>query len=782
MRKHPLAECEKCPLQAYQHAPSDGPLDASIAVVSRSPGAYDVGAGKPFAGQAGKVLNHLLGLHDVKRKDVLATNVVLCRSDKPPQEAINACRPRLLSEIQACSTIIACGTEAVKELTGRKGVHDARGFAHEVNGHRVVATFNPAAALHDDTTFPDLVKDFRRALDPPPQPTLPEVSHTDDIETAKRWASVLLSNPPQRLAVDLETFGLDPRGIGITCAGFGRGDRAITFGLKPCSDSDFVRDYLKKLFELQDTKYLWHNGKFDCKFLVHRGINARVDDDTMLLSYALDERPGGHKLEYLLMEELAWPDYEPASVKEFKETGVLVDAAELYEYNALDCAGTFQLYEVLRERALEDNVLQFYQNQLVPASAVWVRGELTGIRYDEEEAADLWENEVMPQLDEWRAQLQATVGDGKFNPNSHVQCRKFMYDYCGLSHKLWRKQEREGNEESTDKFIRTEIIEGRAFASAGRKGLLTDFTQLLHEFKSLDKQRSTYIEGLIKKQDEDGRLRTDFKFHGTESGRYSSSGPNLQNITRPKAGLPNIRNLFIASEGYTLLQADYSQAELRTMAVVANEETLQGIYAGHLDLHTETARAFYGEDFTKEQRVYAKNINFGVGYGQGAKSFAQMYDMPVAEAKAYIEWWRGRFPRIETWREEIHATVLTVGELVNPVGRKRRFHLITNENKDHSLKEGVNWAIQSTAHEFTMWSAYEIHKELDYSQASILLDVHDSLLLECVPVYLSDLQILVKSVMESAPKEMLGWELPFTVDLAIGQRWGSLTELEEVNA
>src|SRR4051812_47838234 len=112
-RKHPLANCEACPLVNKRHAPTSGPADAKVAIVSRSPGRYDVLAKRPFSSTSGDILDHLLGRYGVKREEILATNVVLCRSDDPPKEAINCCRPRLQSEIKTCTTVIAAGVEAV---------------------------------------------------------------------------------------------------------------------------------------------------------------------------------------------------------------------------------------------------------------------------------------------------------------------------------------------------------------------------------------------------------------------------------------------------------------------------------------------------------------------------------------------------------------------------------------------------------------------------------------------------------------------------------------------
>ncbi len=158
IRKHKLAECEKCPLYPQRSAPTCGPSpeEARVAFVSRSPGQYDVAIGKPFANPrgAGAVLDHLLARYRIKREDVLTTNVVLCRSDDPPKEAIAACKPRLEAEIANCQLVILGGTEATSSLTRYRAVFTARPFVHNRKSstgvqQRVIVTNNPAIVVMD---------------------------------------------------------------------------------------------------------------------------------------------------------------------------------------------------------------------------------------------------------------------------------------------------------------------------------------------------------------------------------------------------------------------------------------------------------------------------------------------------------------------------------------------------------------------------------------------------------------------------------------------------------
>lgn len=804
--KAPGAKCSVCPLLKKRCVPTDGPADAKVAVVSRSPGAHDVRKKKPFAGPSGDVLNHLLKLYDYKKEDVLVTNVVLCQHDgPPPKEAIAACKSRLDFEIADADTVIAAGSEAVALLTRRKSLEGTRGYAHErrtaTRRQRVVATNNPAIVLRDDSTFPNLVRDFRLALAPLPDPTLPDVDWTNNVSEGRRWLQRIANQSLPLLSADIETRGIRADAPLVALGLSGTGSKAVSFGEQVCSDDYTYRNYIAPLIGgKSNMRYLYHNGKFDVRNLRWHGIDARVDEDTMLLSWILDERSDEnqvHKLEYLLMNELNWPNYEPEVVREWKRTVGRLEKQlrfeelyelptpdELYQYNALDAAGTALLFPILQERAAKDNVLGIYRNILIPASEALVRVELNGTPYNADKAVDLLEDEVWPELDNLRENLRLIVGDGNYNPNSTVQTAKLVYDDWQIIHTLPLKDDR-----TVDKSVYTEIKAGRFVAGsldereAARRNQRTHQTketairwaEKFADFKALDKQRSTYLEGLIPRAVHDGnKLYTSFKLHNTVSGRLSSSGPNLQNITRTKAGLPNIRGLFEAPEGYTMVQVDYSQAELRAIAAISGDAKLSEVYRQNLDLHDVVADRFYGPEFTKEERVYAKIMNFGVAYGQSAMTFQEKNDIPEKEAEKFIKWWWSEFTGVREWTKSIEAEIRANGEVVSPLGYKKRYHLLTKENRNAAIREGINFVPQNVAGVFTISALTELVPQMDGIDAAIVLSVHDSILCVVHDDVVDHVCSLLVSTMEAQPQKLLGWDFPFTADVQTGPDWGSL--------
>jgi uracil-DNA glycosylase family 4 len=793
--KVPHADCDNCPLKKEQIAPTSGPADATVAFVSRSPGYHDVNARRPFAGPSGVVLDNLLSKHGVKRAEILTTNVVLCHTDDPPPEAIACCRPRLEAEIASCDTIIAGGSEAVAALTGQRSVKAARGHDHHrtTSGgrtQRVVATTNPAVVLRESGNYPDMVKDFRLAFDPIEGGDLPEVQWYDSVTEATDFLEHLIAGASRNdfdvIASDLETFGWTGK---IACAGFSwNATEAHVIGVEPLMHPN-VMVLLKELYEDEKVRWLWHNGKYDVKVLQRNGINARVDEDTFILSYACDERPGGdytgdqgaglHGLTPILMEDYGWPDYEHHSVKEFKKTGELSDPFELYDYNGKDTAGTLLIYQDLVDRAKEDNVLDRpYKHSQLPLANALVQVELNGFHYDVEAAANLNESDILPKLWDLQDQMRQVAGLQLLNPRSPTQIRALLYSQWGLKHNL-KDTYKKVKSTSVDKDVRREILEGRYKANPGFRDKVLEFVKLYDIFAKVDKQRGSFIEGLIKRVQPDGKLYSTFKF-GTVSGRLSSEDPNFQNITRSGAhGIPSIRSLFRPSPGRALVSGDLSQAELRTIAKLSGDNSLLGIFRDSTrSLHKERAARFYGENYTKEEYVKAKNINFGVTYGQSAFTFAQMYTMPEEEAQAYIDtWWRD-FPGVQAWVIETQKRVQMDGVIVSPFGHKRRFHLLTKENKNDVLREAVNFVPQNVAGVATELALIELVR----AGVRVVTSVHDSIVADVPVDEVDEVAVLMKRTMQNVTVEHLGWEwddIPFLADISIGrENWYDLEEVE----
>jgi DNA polymerase-1 len=800
--KAPHARCSECPLRDRPFVPSTRPkrLPAKGAIVSRSPGNPEVRAGEHFASAQGsrKILDHLLNANGVNREEVLLTNVVLCAvpEGKVPPEAIKACAPRLRSELEHVGTIVACGSEAVNLLVGPGAIDRYRGYRIDRNGSTVIATNNPALVLHDDSSFPNLKRDFKRAFRPQPPPTLPEVEIVTDIRTARNILRD--ASRHEYVACDIESRGGLSHTASLICFQLATsGVYATVFSEQVCGQAEFL-DALRAFLESGRTNCIWHGGKFDCKILRHRyRIKARVDHDTMLLSYALDERSGTdervgvHGLDYLLMDTFGWPYYSSPAVERAKKTGIVEDYDEFYRYAGLDAGGTYQLFHDQWPRAEKDNVVEPYEHLLLRGTELAINIELNGMVYDAERAADVHEFEVAPELDELENQLRKLAANPILNPHSPQQMAHLLYGVWGIDHAM---RKRPDMYMSVDESARIEIMEGRfkfrgdtkqvrhgnmiklvpAEDAAERRAFYIDFVERFNRARKLQKQSTNYLVGMIKRAEAsaDSRIHTQLNFHGTNSGRLSSSKPNLQNITRTKEGLPDIRKLFRASSGRQIVQADFSQAELRCIAQFSGDTELTRIYANDLSLHRETATRFYGADYTYEQYSTCKNVNFGVFYKQGADTFQEKHGIPQDKAQEYIDWVWQTFTGVAEWEAEVEREVKAKGVLVSPFGRKRRFHLLTRENLQEALRQGINFYPQSTASDLTLCSAITLSGEIDPSLAAITILVHDSIVGDVVESYVDEYSTICEQVMSSVAYNELGWTLPFHAELSVGENWG----------
>ena len=295
------------------------------------------------------------------------------------------------------------------------------------------------------------------------------------------------------------------------------------------------------------------------------------------------------------------------------------------------------------------------------------------------------------------------------------------------------------------------------------------FVSLLLEQRKEHKLYGTYVKG-IRSRLYQGRVHPTFLLHGTVSGRLACRNPNMQNVPRES----KIRKLFVPDDGNVFIQGDYSQAELRVMATLSKDVWLKEIFDDGRDLHSEVAERFFGPGFTKEERIRAKAVVFGLAYGREAYSLAQEFKIPVPEAQRYLETFFDAIPELVQWRRNIQDTVLSQAtDLITPFGRHRRFWLITDENRKDVLKEALSFMPQSTASDICLSALTRLRSQLG-DRGNVRLPVHDSILVECAKEDEADVARLLKETMEQTARDVFTDYVEFPVDVAIGDSWGSL--------
>ncbi len=294
-------------------------------------------------------------------------------------------------------------------------------------------------------------------------------------------------------------------------------------------------------------------------------------------------------------------------------------------------------------------------------------------------------------------------------------------------------------------------------------------------YRELTKLKSTYVDTLPEQVDENSRVHTTFSLTTTATGRLSSSNPNLQNIpVRSELGR-KIREAFIADKGKVFISADYSQAELRVAAILADDSDMVSAFNKDADIHTQTAAQLFSvdeESVTKEQRYSAKAVNFGVMYGQGVHGLSEGTGMEFHEAKDFIERYFEIRPKLKSYLASVEKQAKAEGYVETLYGRRRPMPDIDSSNyvvREAAKRAAINMPIQGTAADIMKIAMIKAGKELD-DKCKILLQVHDSMLVECPKGLAESTALQIKDIMENAAD--LGVKLK--VDTAIGDNWGRL--------
>lgn len=785
-RKHPLAECERCSLRETgvfvptKFPSGDRPDDGvRFAVVGEAPGIQEAHRGIPFTGPSGKLLDRVLEYHDIDRREVILTNAVLCRPPdndlKPHKGAVGCCRKRLASDLAGTERALALGNTAAQALLGtsqnitslRIGPPKASPL---VDGLEVVPSFHPAYCLRSGDHFPSLVNDAGKLKHVPTHWEPPTYVVATETDQALGYLGQLLERAElEELVVDIET-GIDkensydhPNHYQMLCVGicYAKG-KVVVIGEEPLKDKA-VLDLLRRL--LVSRRLVEHNGKFDNSGLYPLLGDVRTWFDTMLANYCLDERPGNHSLKQLATERLGAPDYE-REIQQYLGAGKAKNYATiprpiLYKYNAYDVAVTWELKEYYIPE-LERLGLRKLHDFLVAAANQLKFPELNGIKIDRAWNAELTA-EYLQELEELEGKLDATLPEGEtydkrggINPRSPKQVKEYF-------------EAREIKVKDTTKDTLEFLLENQARYKL--TGKVVEFLELMLQIRAKVKEYGTYVKGMTIRMYR-GRVYTTYTLHGTTSGRLASKNPNLQNIIRNN----RIKKQFIVSKPEnTFVGADFKQAEGRVICTLAQDDYLAGIFRDpHADLFDSLGRDLYGhsDKLSKDQRVRVKAYFYGIGYGREAYSIAKEWGMPVREAEEGLTAFMDIIPNVRDWQLRVQQQILDGEDLVTSFGRRRRFWLITKENRKDVLKEGLSFLPQSTSSDICL-SAFIRLRPMLRGKAFIRLTIHDALYAECHENDKAEVGEILRSVMVEEGAKWTDY-VPFEVDLSYGKSWGDM--------
>jgi len=527
---------------------------------------------------------------------------------------------------------------------------------------------------------------------------------------------------------------------------------------------------LKPLLENDAVLKIGQNIKYDINVLARYGITVGPIDDTMILSFALDAGRGeagiggGHGMDELSQRHLA---HVPLSFKEVCGTGkkqipfgeVPLDRAT--EYAAEDADVTWRLHKHLKPRIAIEGGTKIYERVDRPLIPVVAMMERNGIKVDRPRLAKLSE-EFAAEMGKLEKLIHAGAGQ-EFTIGSPKQLGEILFDKLG--YKGGRKGK--SGQYSTDQTV-LEKLAGQGAEIA---------TSVL-EWRQLSKLKSTYTDALQAAINPDtGRVHTSYSLAGAQTGRLSSTDPNLQNIPiRTEIGR-QIREAFVPEKGNVLLAADYSQIELRLAAHMADVPSLKEAFAEGEDIHARTAREMYGE-VTRDTRAAAKTINFAILYGISRWGLAGRLGIEADEAQEVINTYFNRFPGIQKYISETLLTVKERGYSETLFGRKTWFPRINSKNQTErqgSERAAINAPIQGTSADIIKRAMARMMPALrgaGLDKVKMLLQVHDELVFELPEGDVTAASKIIRQIMAEAAEPAVKLTVPLGVDIGSGKSWG----------
>ncbi len=414
------------------------------------------------------------------------------------------------------------------------------------------------------------------------------------------------------------------------------------------------------------------------------------------------------------------------------------------------------LAECLSKELERTGMKKLYDEIELPLCEVLASMEHYGVKADAE-GIRAFGDELKQKIEELTSEIYEYAGE-QFNIASTKQLGEILFEKLGLPAKKKTKSGYSTNVEVLESLIDKHPM-----------------IPLILEYRTLTKLKSTYVDGLLKLIGEDGRVHSVFRQTETRTGRISSTEPNMQNIPVRKEIGRNMRKFFISEEGYTLVDADYSQIELRVLASVCGDENMQDSFKEGRDIHTSTAASVFAlpEDFvTPEMRSAAKAVNFGIIYGIGAFSLSKDIGVSVAEAKQYIKNYLDNFPKVSQFMDKTVEDGIRNGYVSTIFGRRRYIPELQASNKvmqAFGKRAAMNAPIQGAAADIIKIAMVKVYDRIKREglDGRLILQVHDELILEVREADREKAEALLKEEMENA----VTLAVPMTADVHSGRSW-----------
>lgn len=733
------------------------------------------------------------------------------------KEDLKDARAELRPDIASYDGVLAMGNEALFAVTGHSGIMKWRGRVEEIDGTPCMATISAAAVSRNPSQAANLKADltffFNEINGSHDGGHVPEpFMVVDTKERLQQFLGCLAES--QAIAFDLETKSFDefePDAFIVSLA-------VTTYMVDHQSTEEELKTptacfAIPLMHKASPWRTQWekvlavivramrkvpvrvaHNAKFDCRWLVQFSDGVPCNFDTMLAAHLLNENrlKGLKPLARSLLGAPEW-DIEIKSGKNAPPWYTQHKLSDILKYNGIDTWHTMRLYLLFdKELSFQPRVRLLFDKLMMPASQSLVHIERRGV-YLDRESLNTNDHIVRTELERIDKELMAYVPDNpphqpNFNPSTFL--RWWLFEHLGLP-----------------------VLERGKVGPSTAEGVISRLADqhpvipLLLERVKWNKFRSGFFNPYQEQITDDDRLRTTFKLAGTVTGRLSSGkgeadkirgakasamrGVNLQQVPRDKL----VRGMFGAAPGWTFIEADYSQVELRLAAYVAQEPTMLMLYASGQDIHMTMATRMTGkapDQVTSEERKKAKAVNFGFLYGMGWRTFIDTawnnYGVVVSEeeAQAFRKAFFAEFPELLKWHGRQRRLARMYKRVESPLGRVR--HLPDIDSLDDGVRgeaqrQSINSPIQAFASDLCLLSMVLLDRDFrrEGLYASPIGTVHDAINFEVPNNELERVIPMIKKRMENPPIEKLFRAKPLTVpivaDVCVGTRWGEKNEV-----
>lgn len=803
--------CDKCPLHEFADTVcmmGTGPTPARVAIVGEAPGANEDRVGKPFIGAAGKLLDEELLRAGFDRDEMFVTNANRCRPPDNRRTTVaeqKACKPYLQAEMELVQPelTLLLGNSAMQAVLGTSGIMSKQNTIYEKDGRQYLPMLHPAFVLRDPThldSFRAGLAAAQRHLDKTPAPTTD--IHMIDTPEAWEYFSAHLNDEAEVVSIDIESSTPSRRDEGglqtwapdwrldtvafswipgeawvlpaehfkSPWAGSGHPDDGVSWRSEKIGYEGMYDD-LNKVLRLK--RVIGHNVKFDLHGLATRGITAKAHFDTLVAAHLLDENRPSKSLKALARRYLGADLYEEGIKKDGTDP---LDKLALY--NGQDADYTLRLYHLFRDELLQkqnERLLRIFWFISMPALNTLLEVEKRGFPVSVRRLKERHEHIDAMAEEAWGDLLLMVPPDkqkdANFNRSNFFLW--FMFEHM----KLPIIKHTEKGAPSVDEETMLEY--GRMFPDNPALAKVL-------EYRHWDKQRSTYTRKWIEQVKLKGepRLYPNYNITGTVTGRLSS---NFQQVPRDNY----IRGIIGAPKGYTLIEADFSQIELRVAAMVSGDREMRAAYQQGLDLHMLTAMAITGKDpeyITKEERTTGKTLNFGLLYGAGWRKLQEIAKLDYGieltddQAQGYRNLFFMRYAGLRFWHDAQRRQVQVLKYVESPIGRRRRLPAVTSYDKEKAAeaeRQAINSPVQSFASDLTLLAMVELENSdlFFFHGARIIGQVHDSILFtvpegnevpaaEQIKRTMDNLDLRVRKLFGYSPP------VPIVADVKVHKYWG----------